>query len=403
MSVLRFCSVPLAGWLCLATLSPVRVPAQTVAGVGAPPSAAAQRPVVQSPTISGDKIVTFRLYAPKAIEVLVKTEGLDSVPDAPKAVVEQTMKGVAMTKGDDGVWTYSLPPVMPGAFRYSFLVDGVPTTDPENPLSSESLTHVSSMFVVPGNSLFETRNVPHGETSTVFYHSKTMNEERRMHVYTPPGYEKGTGQNYPVLYLLHGGGDSDASWSTVGLATTILDNLIAERKAVPMIVVMPAGHVTRTMQRFDPDRMGQDSFNDDFVNDIIPYVEGHYRVAATREGRAIAGLSMGGVQTLNIGLTHLKMFSAMGVFSSGWFPSAREKFIAAHGTDLDSPDKQGMRLLWIGVGKLDIAHDNSQLMVDLLKSRGFKPEYHESFGYHSWSTWQQYLTEFMPRLFQPGT
>lgn len=403
MSVLRFCSVPLAGSLWLVTLWPARVPAQTVSGVGAPASTAAHRPIVQSPTISADRIVTFRLYAPKATEVLVRTEGLDSVPDAPKALMEQTGKGAAMTKGEDGVWTYSLPPIMPGAFRYSFLVDGVPTTDPENPLSSESLTHVSSMFVVLGNSLFETRDVPHGEISTVFYHSKTMNEERRMHVYTPPGYEKGTGQNYPVLYLLHGGGDSDASWSTVGLANTILDNLIAERKAVPMIIVMPAGHVTRTMQRFDPDKMGQDAFNDDFLNDIIPYVESHYRVEATRQGRAIAGLSMGGIQALDIGLTHLKMFSAMGIFSSGWFPSAREKFIAVHGADLDSSDKQGLRLLWIGAGKQDIAHDNCLAMVDLLKSRGFNPEYHETFGYHAWSTWQQYLTEFMPRLFQPGT
>jgi enterochelin esterase-like enzyme len=212
----------------------------------------------------------------------------------------------------------------------------------------------------------------------------------------------GTPQAYPVLYLLHGGGDSDESWSTVGLATTILDNLIANHKAVPMIVVMPAGHVTHEMRQFDPDKMGLDAFNDDFINDILPYVESHYRVTATRDARALAGLSMGGIQTLNIGLTHQALFSSLGVFSSGRFPSAREKFVAAHGAELDSADKQGLRLFWVGARKQDIAHANCLVMIDLLKAHGFKPEYHESFGYHSWSTWQQYISEYLPRLFQPA-
>jgi enterochelin esterase family protein len=375
--------------------------AQTVSGVGAPEAIAPQTPAIKSPIVSAAKIVTFHLYAPDAKEVLVKTEGLDGVPDAPKAQVLQTMKGSAMEKGPDGVWTFSLGPLMPGAFRYTFLVDGVPTTDPENPSSSESLTHVSSMFLVPGNSLFEVSNVPHGSVSSVFYHSRTLKEERRMHVYTPPGYEQGGTTTYPVLYLLHGGGDSDASWSTVGLATTILDNLIAAHKAVPMIVVMPAGHVTHEMRQFNPDKMGLDAFNDDFIDDIVPYVESHYRVTAGRSTRALAGLSMGGIQTLNIGLTHLKMFSSLGVFSSGWFPSAREKFVTAHGAELASSDKNGLQLLWVGAGKQDIAHENCLVMVDLLRTHGFKPEYHESFGYHSWSTWQQYISEYLPRIFQP--
>jgi len=275
----------------------------------------------------------------------------------------------------------------------------VSSTDPKNAASSESLTMVRSLFVVPGN-YADANDVPHGTVATVYYQSKTLGRMRRMHVYFPPGYENGKA-SYPVFYLLHGGGDCDDSWTSVGRANFILDNLLATGQAKPMIVVMPAGHVSTHM---DMRSMGadvaSDPFSNDLLNDVIPYVEQHYRVVADAQYRAIAGLSMGGIQTLNVSLTHPGFFGYVGVFSSGWFGEMMGQFEQANLAALQSSDKKATKLFWFAAGKYDIALANTGPTADLVKKHGYSPEFHQSEGFHAWNNWRDYLHEFAPRLFQ---
>ena len=305
-----------------------------------------------------------------------------------------------MTRTENGVWSIDFGPVQPGTYRYTFSVDGVQTTDPRNPLSSETLTSVRSMYEVPGAAFEEYRPaVPHGSIASVWYESKAVGGLRRMHIYTPPGYERDN-RSYPVLYLLHGGGDSDDSWPTVGCAGAILDNLIAAQQAVPMIVVMPAGHVSRDFQlRSGLNTMGHDKFNEDMTGSIIPYVDRTYRTVADRDHRAVAGLSMGGLQVLTLSLNNSDLFSYIGVFSSGWFDSMRE---AVEKTDLAEYKSNGkpFRLYWVGVGQYDIAKANSGASVDLLKKYGITPLTHDSAGFHAWNNWRDYLRIFTPQLFR---
>jgi enterochelin esterase-like enzyme len=290
-------------------------------------------------------------------------------------------------------------PIRPGVYRYTFSVDGVQTTDPRNPVTSETLTSVRSLYEVPGARWEEyLPDVPHGSMASVWYPSPVVGGLRRLHVYTPPGYEHDR-QSYPVLYLLHGGGDSDDSWPTIGRAGAILDNLIAAHKASPMIVVMPAGHISRDFQlRTGMNTMGHDDFNRDMTESIIPYVDRHYRTIADREHRALAGLSMGGLQTLTLSLTHSDLFSSIGMFSSGWFPSMREQV----DKDLAQYKASGklFQLYWVGVGRYDIANANSAASVELLKKYGITPVTHESGGFHAWNNWRDYLHLFAPQLFQ---
>jgi hypothetical protein len=256
---------------------------QTAPATALPPMPAMQanpNTNLVSPEVHPDGTITFRLWAPDAREVKLSSEGEESVPGETQEQVMAAMKGVPLTKGTDGIWSTTAGSYPAGAYRYTFIVDGVSTTDPKNAASSESLSSVRSLFLIPGN-FSEAKEVPHGDVAVVYYQSKTLGRLRRMHIYLPPGYEKGT-ERYPVLYLLHGGGDSDDSWTSVGRANFILDNLIAEGRAKPMIIVMPAGHVSTHM---DMRSMGadvaSDPFSNDLVNDVIPFVEGHYRVAPT--------------------------------------------------------------------------------------------------------------------------
>ena len=342
-----------------------------------------------SPEVSADRHVAFRIYAPDATDV--KVTG-DVVPNfaGPRP---------QLVKGANGVWEIVMGPLDPGPYRYNFLVNGVATTDPRNPNAVEAQNDVNSLLLVPGLDFLDTKNVPHGAVERVFYESSALHRTRRMHIYTPPGYARNS-QAYPVLYLLHGGGGSDHEWATVGRAGFILDNLIAAGKAKPMIVVMPAGHVSSAPLR-DPNTMGTDAFNDDFLNDVMPYVESHYRVVNKREARAIAGLSMGGVQTLNIALPHLEKFGYVGVFSSGWFGEGREEFLKRYPTALDDTKaRKDLKLFWVAVGAEDrLANGNSKQMVETLTQHGFKVESKESPGGHTWINWRNYISEFMPRLF----
>jgi enterochelin esterase-like enzyme len=355
-----------------------------------------QGPRVTSPEVATDRRVTFRILAPKAESV--RLSGTD-IPD--------NVQGAPLTKGAEGVWEGTLGPLAPGAYRYNFNVDGVPVIDPRNPSTSESNENTWSLVYVPGSDAMDTRDVPHGAVAAVTYYSKALKRFRRMHVYTPPGYEKGGGR-YPVFYLLHGAFDCDDSWASVGRAGFILDNLIATGKATPMVVVMPAGHTGPMV--FGGPRPATDDFVADFTGDIMPYAESHYRVRADRAHRAIAGLSMGGAQTLTIGMSHLDAFAYLGVFSSGVFgitgrgpgsgapgPSFEEQHRAALD---DARTKTGLRLFWFATGKDDFLVETSRATVEMLKKHGFDVVYKESGGGHTWANWRDYLGEFAPQLFR---
>lgn len=338
------------------------------------------------------------MYAPHAASV--KIGGTD-IPDI--------FRSQLWTRYPNGVWEITFGPLSPGSYRYLFVVDSVPVMDPRNPSVSESNANSWSMIYVPGKDFMETNNVPHGAVAEVTYYSQSLKRSRRMHVYTPHGYEV-DGKQYPVLYLLHGAFDSDDSWSTVGKAGFILDNLIAEKKALPMVVVMPAGHTGPFS--FGAMNRGsvRDEFVEDFVYDIKPYVEEHYRVFTDRTHRAIAGLSMGGMQALNIAIPSLREYSYIGVFSSGIFelggmnfggsnngPSWEERNVK---TLDDEALKKGLRVFWFATGKEDFLLRVTQNTVDLFKKHGFNIVYAETAGAHTWANWREYLKEFAPLLFK---
>jgi enterochelin esterase-like enzyme len=367
-----------------------------------------QGPQVVSPEVAPDRKVTFRVLAPKAEAVRL------SAGDIPG-----NGRGAEMTKGTNGVWEVTLGPIEPGAYRYNFNVDGLSVIDPRNGATSESNNNTWSLVYVPGSDFSDTKDVPHGAVSSVTYYSKALGRFRRMHVYTPPGYESGKGK-FPVFYLLHGAGDCDDSWTSVGRAGFILDNLIAEKKAKPMIVVMPAGH-TRTGSGFGRRTETTNSttgrpveeFVQDFVGDVMPHVEKTYRVQTDRGSRAIAGLSMGGAQTLNIAIPNLEKFGYVGVYSSGVFGIAGGRGGAATGSNtgpsweelnkeaLDNTKlKKGLKLLWFGTGKDDFLIETSRATVEMLKKHQFDVVYEETSGGHTWIVWRDYLRQFAPQLFQ---
>ncbi len=372
------------------------------------------QPQVISPEVQADRKITFRLLAPKAESVRVSGGDIPGMGS-----------GKDMTKDDKGIWEITIGPVEPGTYRYRFALGGVAVIDPRNPSVSESNANVWSLVHVPGSEFQDTKNVPHGAVSAVTYYSTALSKFRRMRVYTPPGYESGKGR-FPVFYLLHGAGDCDDSWTSVGRAGFIIDNLIAAGLAKPMVIVMPAGHTRQNMGFTPPPTTGQpppDEFAQDFVTDIMPYVEKHYRVLTDRNSRAIAGLSMGGAQTLNIALPNLEKFAYIGVYSSGLLSAfmrapqagaprpapdaippitpAGEAWIKQHQAKLDDANlKKGLKLLWFATGKDDFLLGTTKGTLDLLKKHGFSPVYQETAGGHTWINWRNYLTEFAPQLFK---
>ncbi len=357
-----------------------------------------QGPRVVSPEVSADRRITVRLLAPKAESVRLTGTDIPGVGG-----------GADMEKGTEGVWEVTLGPVDAGAYRYNFNVDGVSVIDPRNPATSESNMNAWSLVYVPGSEVMDTRKVPHGAVAEVTYYSTSLGRFRRMHVYTPPGYHT-SHEKYPIFYLLHGAFDCDDSWSSVGRAGFIMDNLIADKKAEPMIVVMPAGHT-------GPFRFGTrggarvDTFAQDFLKDIMPYAEANYRVLADRQHRAIAGLSMGGAQTLNIAIPNLDTFAYFGVFSSGVFGMRRGGPGGASGPTWeeqhkgaldDAALKKELKLVWFATGKEDFLIDTSRATVDMLKAHKFDVVYHESPGGHTWINWRRYLSQFAQLLFRDG-
>ncbi|HTS26964.1 MAG TPA: alpha/beta hydrolase-fold protein [Bryobacteraceae bacterium] len=395
---------------------------------------AGRGPVVTSPEVHPDRSITFRILAPNAQSVRVTGGDIPALAIGRGGAAQgapQTPPRGQMAKGENGIWEVTLGPVEGGAYRYNFNVDGVSVIDPRNPEISESNNNVWSLVVVPGNEWMDTREVPHGAVASVTYYSTALKKFRRMHVYTPPGYETSTAK-YPVFYLLHGAGDCDEAWTSVGRAGFILDNLIAAKKAKPMVVVMPAGHTStagfggggRGAGRGAAATSGTappppDEFTQDFLTDIMPYAESHYRVLTDRPHRAIAGLSMGGSQTLNIAIPHLDKFAYIGVYSSGLIgsfgggrggrggetatppPPGPPAWETQHMAELDNAGaRKGVKLLWFSTGVDDGLITTTKATVELLQKHGFSPVFKESPGAHTWLNWRNYLIEFAPQLFQ---
>jgi enterochelin esterase family protein len=377
-------------------------------GAAAPPALA--QPPRRQPTpnddlksaeVAADHKVTFRIYAPKADEVSVSGE---FGPGGP------------MSKDDRGVWSLTVGPLTPDFYSYTFTVDGVRTVDPKNPMVKPGIASLDSMVLVPGDEAdFEaTKDVPHGEVRAAWYRSRTLGGSRRMHVYTPPGYEGGS-QRYPVLYLLHGGGDDDAGWPTVGRAGFILDNLIAAGRAVPMLVVMPNGSLPRpaNLPRPTPGatpspevraamEAAQNRFTDELLKEVVPFVETTYRVRPGRDNRAIAGLSMGGGRTLRVVTTHPDQFGYVAVWSAGLFGANAEEWEKRNEAFLKDADKVNgwVRRFEISVGDQDFALAGSKALAGALEKRGVKHAVHISGGGHTWINWRHYLNDLAPKLFQ---
>lgn len=377
------------------------VGAQPAQGRGAAGRVGPDGPVVVSPEVLPDRRVIVRFYAPEAQQVRAVFEGAERTSGAPS--------GGSLTKGPDGVWQATLGPLDAGAYRYNFSVDGAIVTDPRNIETERMQVMTRGILYVPGAAFMDTKDVPHGAVSLVTYFSKVLNKFRRFHIYTPPGYE-GNQQKYPVLYLLHGANESDDSWSTVGRAGFILDNLIADGKAVPMMVVMPNGHVDQTPPSLGgaavpgsppPIRRELVDFPKEFVGDIMPYVEGHYRTIPDRAHRAIAGLSMGGSQTLNIVFANIEKFSAVGVFSSGILGGSQADWEKEHLAGLGDPKlKKGLKTIWFSTGSADFLLANSKATAAMLNKHGFAATFRESDGAHTWANWRNYLQELAPQLFR---
>jgi enterochelin esterase family protein len=367
------------------------------AAVGQPKKEPSPNDRLVSPEVHPDKKVTLRIYAPKASEVTLRGDWMTGQP-------------AKLEKDDKGVWSTTVGPLTPDFYSYAFTMDGVRTLDPKNPTIKQGIASLDSMFFLSGPEAdFEDQKpVPHGDVRKVWYQSTTLDQQRRMHVYTPPGYEGGSGK-YPVFYLLHGGGDEDSGWSTIGRAGFILDNLIAAGKARPMLVVMPNGSLpwpaaATPGAKLDPKEMAafQDRFTNELMKDVVPYVEKHFRVQAGPVHRALAGLSMGGGQTTRVLVTHPDQFAYLGIWSAGLFGGNAEAFEnqnAAFFKDAGKVNKTVKRLE-IVVGDQDFALNGSKALAGLFDKHGIKHELRTTGGGHTWINWRHYLNEWAPKLFQ---
>jgi len=348
-----------------------------------------------------DQRVTFRLCAPNASEVLLTSSDIARI--IPMGFPPGTPQGLAMTRDKTGLWSVTTPqPVPADTYRFAFRVDGVKTVDPLGKTFSEELKGINSTFEVSGpEGAFQAwdRTIAHGTVSTIEYWSTSLGIKRRAHVYTPPGYMKDA-RKYPVLYLVHGAGDSDDSWPTVGRAGAIFDNLLAAKKAVPMIVVMPDGH---TPLREGVMTLDNPDFGADLTRDLIPYVDANYRSDARPAMRAMAGLSMGGSHTLRNGLPHPDLFRWIGVFSMGLGVGGNQQQIADYARLNDLALKQSardMKLVYLAMGREDFLYGTVAPTRALLDRYHIAHVYNESGGGHEWANWRRYLADFAPRLFR---
>jgi enterochelin esterase-like enzyme len=304
-----------------------------------------------------------------------------------------------MQKDAGGVWSVTIGPVDPDIYEYEFSVDGLTIIDPRNErvkYNSRPST-VSSLLDVTGAGprFFDIQRVPHGSVEVRWYQSRAVDGVRRVHVYTPPGYAAGR-DRLPVLYLLHGADGDDSAWTAFGRANHILDNLIAEGKITPMVVVMPFGYA-RPPAGGTPAEQQRADFERDLIGDLIPFVQANYRVRTDRGHRALVGLSMGGGQALSIGLSHTDLFSRVVGFSAAVprDPAARFKEVIADASQMN----KDLSLLWVGCGTEDSLFDANKAFSTYLSGGGVKHTFRATAGAHTWSVWRQYLLEVAPLLF----
>ncbi|MGP8157743.1 MAG: esterase [Candidatus Acidiferrales bacterium] len=346
---------------------------------------------VQSPEIGADGRVTFRLRDPGAKQVSLVLEG--------------EKQPLPMQKDEQEIWSVTTGPLEPDFYGYHFVADGASLADPGNSLLKPNLNFTESVVHVPGPASlpWEASDVPHGAVHHHFYHSRVVGDDRDFYVYTPPGYDPRGRELYPVLYLLHGYSDDASAWTAMGRANVILDNLIAQGKARPMIVVMPLGYGVPPIA--DPDRPSfsapshgnTEKFRDALFEEVIPAVEKEYRARSGRDSRAIAGLSMGGAESLFVGLNALDRFAWIGAFSSGLEGEDFDKRFPA----LDSKANSELRLLWVACGEDDHLLDSNQKLRDWLEAKGLRLTWVETPGAHAWMVWRRNLANFAPLLFQP--
>ena len=358
-------------------------------------------PKLLSPEIHENKTVTFRIKAPKAVKVQVLGDFLS--------------KGVAdLVENKEGVWEYTTPePLAPELYSYAFVVDGLKVNDPNNVYMIRDVATVNNIFIVGGEraDLYKVNKVPHGSVAKVWYHSPSLGIDRRMTVYTPAGYET-SGKRYPVFYLLHGMGGDENAWSELGRAAQILDNLIAQGKAEPMIVVMTNGNADleaapgeSSLGYMPPTtRLGktmEGSFETHFP-EVVKFIDKNYRTKANKKNRAIAGLSMGGFHSLHISKQYPDMFDYVGLFSAAIMPgkNATSPIYKDMEGKLQLQFAKKPALYWIAIGKTDFLYKANREYRKLLDEKGYPYEYFENEDGHIWRNWRIYLTEFTPKLFK---
>lgn len=361
-------------------------------------------PGIVSPEVKEDKTVTFRFQATEAKVVKISGDWMPAQGWVPGSE--------AMTKDEKGVWSYTTTVLPSDLYSYSFNVDGLKTTDPNNVYVIRDVASVFNVFLVGGGKadLYKVNPVPHGTVARRWYDSPGNKSVRRITIYTPPGYETGK-DKYPVLYLLHGMGGDEEAWMALGRTSQILDNLIAQRKAKPMLVVMTNGNVAQeaapgesSLGMYKPTFQLPNTMDGTFegtFTDVIKFVEGNYRVKAEKSGRAIAGLSMGGFHSLHISRYYPNTFDYVGLFSAAIVPNDKvtSKVYENIDSTLKTQLKNGYKLYWIGIGKADFLYKNVTEYRAKLDGLGMKYTYRESEGGHTWTNWRTYLSEFVPLLF----
>jgi enterochelin esterase-like enzyme len=349
-------------------------------------------PAVVSPEVHPDRTVTLRLNAPRATEVILSG-------------ILANDKQIPMTKDEKGIWSVTVGPMDPDIYEYNFVVDGVTTTDTVNRYTRPAAGNASttSQVEVPGDTpmFYDVRTVAHGEVRMNLYDSKAMGVTRYVWVYTPPGYEKGN-TRYPVLYLLHGAGGNENAWVTTGRANTIMDNLIADGKAKPMVIVMPLARAQQSVGVGPVKRVAdRNAFEKDLLGDIIPFIEKTYRVSNNPDQRALAGLSAGGQATLNIGLHHPETFHWIAGFSSalgvGGNTEQQFKDVWADPAKLN----KSLHMLWISCGKDDTLFAANQQFSQLLTQHNVKNDFRVESGAHWFRVWRKDLRDVAPLLFTP--
>ncbi|MEO5915057.1 MAG: alpha/beta hydrolase-fold protein [Luteolibacter sp.] len=336
----------------------------------------------ESPQILKDNRVTFRFEDPTAETVMLKG-------------IRRTL--VEMKRNKKGIWSVTVGPMDPGIYDYSFMVDGDQVIDPSNAAVKPEVNPDTSTLEITTNTplFYQWRDVPHGTIHLHEYYSQSLKRLRHVRVYTPPGYDQETERHYPVLYLFHGTGDTEATWTEFGHAHLIMDNLIADGKALPMLIVMPDGHADLQEEEGDH-KANFVKFEADVLGSVVPLVDSSYRTIATSAGRAINGLSMGGMQSLEIGINHPDMFAWIGGMSA-YVPDPTDLISKGLGNKQLNDE---IKLLWISIGKDDFLLKDAEKFHALLEKHGIRSQWTLTEGTHEWSVWRSYLRDFAPLLFR---